>query len=247
MGISKVPRFFMPDNENPKQIKSRQRVADHGEVFTNPREVNAMLDLVRDESFRLDSRFLEPACGDGNFLIEILRRKLSLLQDLKSPTEWEFQSLIAVGSCYGIDILPDNAEACRTRLETYVLSQHPASERLNARSAGNTIQAKRSVVTQRSVVDETPYLLSLRYMLQKNIVCGDALTYRTAENKPITFCEWTPIAGSMQFSRRDFQFDFLVTQSHQYSLFDEQGEAQSFDEPVRSYPPVHYTQLYRYE
>jgi hypothetical protein len=275
----------MPSNENTKQIKSRQRVADHGEVFTNPREVNAMLDLVRDESFRLDSRFLEPACGDGNFLIEILRRKLSLLQDIKSQTEWEFQSLIAVGSCYGIDILPDNAEACRTRLEQYVLSQHPApetlgcsliaSERRDARSANNTIQAKRSVVecseiqladtisvVQRSVVldppaphehleemrqEESPYLLSLRYMLQKNIVCGDALTYRTAENKPITFCEWTPIAGSMQFSRRDFQFDFLVTQSHQYSLFDEQGEVQSFDEPVRTYPPLHYTQLYRYE
>ena len=241
----------MPAHENPKsQIKSRQRVADHGEVFTNPREVNAMLDLVRDESFRLDSRFLEPACGDGNFLIEILRRKLSLLQDLKSTTDWEFQSLIAVGSCYGIDILPDNAEACRTRLEEYVLSQHPASERLNARSADNTIQAKRSVVSQPtpcSVVEESPYLLSLRYMLRKNIVCGDALTYRTTENKPITFCEWTPIAGSMQFSRRDFQFDFLVTQSHQYSLFDEQGEAQSFDEPVRTYPPLHYTQLYRYD
>ena len=216
----------MPDNENTKQIKSRQRVADHGEVFTNPREVNAMLDLVRDESFRLDSRFLEPACGDGNFLIEILRRKLSLLQDLKSPTDWEFQSLISVGSCYGIDILPDNAEACRTRLEEYVLSQHPASERLPV---------------------DSPYLLSLRYMLQKNIVCGDALTYRTAQNKPIVFCEWTPIAGSMQFSRRDFQFDFLVTQSHQYSLFDEQGEAQSFDEPVHTYPPLHYTQLYRYD
>ena len=229
----------MPDNENTKQIKSRQRVADPGEVFTNPREVNAMLDLVHDESFRLDSRFLEPACGDGNFLIEILRRKLSLLKDVKSQTEWEFKSLIAVGSCYGIDILPDNAEACRTRLEEYVLSQHPASERLNARSAINTIQA------QRSVVEESPYLLSLRYMLQKNIVCGDALTYRTAEGKPITFCEWTPIAGNMQFSRRDFQFDFLVTQSHQYSLFDEQGEAQSFDEPVHTYPPLHYTQLYR--
>jgi hypothetical protein len=231
----------MSDNENTKQIKSRQRVADHGEVFTNPREVNAMLDLVRDESFRLDSRFLEPACGDGNFLIEILRRKLSLLKGVKSQTEWEFKSLIAVGSCYGIDILPDNAEACRTRLEEYVLSQHPASERLNARRAINTIQA------QRSVVEESPYLLSLRYMLQKNIVCGDALTYRTAEGKPITFCEWTPIAGDMQFSRRDFQFDFLVTQSHQYSLFDEQGEVQSFDEPVRSYPPLHYTQLYRYD
>ena len=232
----------MPKQEQQQsQIKSRQQVADHGEVFTNPREVNAMLDLVRDESFRLDSRFLEPACGDGNFLIEILRRKLSLLKDIKSPTEWEFKSLIAVGSCYGIDILPDNAEACRSRLEEYVLSQHPAAERLNARSAINTIQA------QRSVVEESPYLLSLRYMLQKNIVCGDALTYRTAEGKPITFCEWTPIAGDMQFSRRDFQFDFLVTKSHQYSLFDEQGEVQSFDEPVRSSPPLHYTQLYKYD
>ena len=211
-------------NENTKsQIKSRQRVAQHGEVFTNPREVNAMLDLVRDESFRLDSRFLEPACGDGNFLIEILRRKLSLLRDIKSPTEWEFQSLIAVGSCYGIELLEDNAEACRLRLFTEVREQ---------------MGKKRC--TQ-------GYEESLRYMLKKNIVCGDALTYRTANGKPITFCEWTPIAGSMQFSRRDFQFDFLVTKNHQYSLFDEQGEVQSFDEPVRTYPPLHYTQLYRYE
>ena len=214
----------MPSNENTKsQIKSRQRVAQHGEVFTNPREVNAMLDLVRDESFRLDSRFLEPACGDGNFLIEILRRKLSLLKDIKSPPEWEFQSLIAVGSCYGIELLEDNAEACRLRLFTEVRKQ-----------------VGKKYCTQ-------GYEESLRYMLRKNIVCGDALTYRTADGKPITFCEWTPIAGSMQFSRRDFQFDFLVNQTHQYSLFDEQGEAQSFDEPVKSYPPIHYTQLYRYE
>ena len=210
----------MSDNENTKQIKSRQRVADHGEVFTNPREVNAMLDLVRDESFRLDSRFLEPACGDGNFLIEILRRKLSLLKEIKSQTEWEFQSLIAVGSCYGIELLEDNAEACRKRLFVEVMSH----------------------IGNKECTDG--YTKSLRYMLQKNIVCGDALTYRTAENKPITFCEWTPIAGSMQFSRRDFQFDFLVTQSHQYALFDEQGEVQSFDEPVKVFPPVHYTQIY---
>ncbi len=210
----------MPSNENTKQIKSRQRVADHGEVFTNPREVNAMLDLVRDESFRLDSRFLEPACGDGNFLIEILRRKLSLLRDIKSPTEWEFQSLIAVGSCYGIELLEDNAEACRLRLFTEMKEQMVKKNRTQG------------------------YEESLRYMLRKNIVCGDALTYRTADGKPITFCEWTPIAGNMQFSRRDFQFDFLVNQTHQYSLFDEQGEAQSFDEPVKSYPPVHYTQLF---
>ena len=211
-------------NENTKsQIKSRQRVAQHGEVFTNPREVNAMLDLVRNETFRIDSRFLEPACGDGNFLIEILRRKLSLLSSVKSSTEWEFNSLIAVGSCYGIELLEDNAEACRERLYREVVGQMGRMGNLGG------------------------YGKSLRYMLRKNIVCGDALTYRTADNKPITFCEWTPIAGSMQFSRRDFQFDFLVNQTHQYSLFDEQGEAQNFDEPVRSYPPMHYTQLYKYD
>ena len=141
----------MPSNENTKsQIKSRQRVAQHGEVFTNPREVNAMLDLVRDESFRLDSRFLEPACGDGNFLIEILRRKLSLLRDIKSPTEWEFQSLIAVGSCYGIELLEDNAEACRERLFAEVMGR---MDKLDCTGG---------------------YEESLRYMLQKNIVCGDA-------------------------------------------------------------------------
>ncbi len=212
----------MSINENTKQIKSRQRVADHGEVFTNPREVNSMLDLVRDESYRIDSRFLEPACGDGNFLVEILRRKLSLLNNVKSPTDWEFRSLIAVGSCYGIELLEDNAEACRERLfqETRTSRPHFAS----------------------SETDD--YLKSLRYLLRKNIVCGDALTYQTAEGKPITFSEWTPIAGSMQFARRDFQFDFLVNQTHQYSLFDEQGEAQSFDEPIKSYPPVHYSQLF---
>ena len=155
----------MPSNENTKsQIKSRQRVAQHGEVFTNPREVNAMLDLVRDESFRLDSRFLEPACGDGNFLIEILRRKLSLLKDIKSPTEWEFQSLIAVGYCYGIELLEDNAEACRERLFGEVV------ERIGKMGCMGG------------------YEESLRYMLQKNIVCGDALTYLTADGKPITFC-----------------------------------------------------------
>lgn len=213
----------MPSNENTKQIKSRQRVAQHGEVFTNPREVNAMLDLVRDESYRLDSRFLEPACGDGNFLIEILRRKLSLLKNSRSRTEWEFESLIAVGSCYGIELLEDNAETCRERLYGEVVGR------------------------MGRMGDLGDYEKSLRYMLQKNIVCGDALTYRTADGRPITFCEWTPIAGKLQFGRRDFQFDFLVTQSHQYSLFDEQGKAQRFDEPVRTYPPLHYTQLYRYE
>ena len=101
-----------------KQVKSKQRVADHGEVFTAEREVNAMLDLVKQETERIDSRFLEPACGDGNFLAEILRRKLAVVKVnyRRNPADYEKYAVIAVTSIYGIDILQDNVEACRERL-----------------------------------------------------------------------------------------------------------------------------------
>ena len=99
------------------QIKSKDRVANHGEVFTNIREVNAMLDLVKDETHRIDSRFLEPACGTGNFLIEVLRRKLEVVESRykKSKIEFERYSILALSSIYGIDILEDNLKECKTR------------------------------------------------------------------------------------------------------------------------------------
>ena len=95
------------------QVKSKQRVADHGEVFTAEREVNAMLDLVKNETERIDSRFLEPACGDGNFLAEILRRKLAVVKRkyTKSPADYAKNAILAVSSMYGVDILRDNVEA----------------------------------------------------------------------------------------------------------------------------------------
>ena len=101
-----------------RQIKSRQRVAERGEVFTAEREVNAMLDLVKQETERIDSRFLEPACGNGNFLVEILRRKLEVVrrQYQGVVTQVQLQSVMAVSSIYGIDIMMDNVEECRQRL-----------------------------------------------------------------------------------------------------------------------------------
>ena len=100
------------------QTKSKKRVADHGEVFTSEREVNAMLDLVKQETERIESRFLEPACGTGNFLVEILNRKLKTVQDRykKSQLEYERNAIIAISSIYGVDILEDNAIECRERL-----------------------------------------------------------------------------------------------------------------------------------
>ena len=101
-----------------RQIKSRERVAERGEVFTAEREVNAMLDLVKQETERIDSRFLEPACGTGNFLVEILRRKLEVVrrQYQKQLGELELQTTIALSSVYGIDIMKDNVEECCQRL-----------------------------------------------------------------------------------------------------------------------------------
>ena len=101
-----------------EQIKSKERVTEHGEVFTNEREVNAMLDLVKDETERIESRFLGPACGDGNFLIEILRRKLAVVkrQYGRSRSDYEKYSILALSSIYGVDIMEDNAAECRKRL-----------------------------------------------------------------------------------------------------------------------------------
>ena len=96
-----------------RQVKSKQRVADHGEVFTAEREVEAMCDLVKQETERIDSRFLEPACGDGNFLSVILKRKLAIVKKKykRSAYDWERNSLLALGSLYGVDIMLDNVVA----------------------------------------------------------------------------------------------------------------------------------------
>ncbi len=101
-----------------KQVKSKKRVSDHGEVFTSEREVNAMLDLVKQETERIDSRFLEPACGSGNFLVEVLRRKLAVVEAKYKSSQLEFEryAVIAISSIYGVDILKDNVEECRERL-----------------------------------------------------------------------------------------------------------------------------------
>lgn len=161
----------MPE-EKDKQIKSKERVAKHGEVYTNEREVNAMLDLVKNETERIDSRFLEPACGNGNFLVKILERKLNIVTNKykKKQTDWEFYSLFALSSIYGIDILEDNCEECRLRLleiynNTYISFFH------------NKIKQECLVIA--------------KYLLEKNIICGDALNLKTSENKDIAFAEWS--------------------------------------------------------
>jgi len=185
-----------------KQIKSRKRVSDHGEVFTSEREVNAMLDLVKQETERVDSRFLEPACGDGNFVVEILRRKLEAAKKRATPPkkkkplplEFEKQSVIAVASIYGVDLLIDNVLACRQRLYDIWNAEYEA-------------------ICKKEVSEDCR--MAVRFILSRNIVCGNALTLKVVDEngndteEPIIFSEWAFIMGD-KIQRRDFRFDKLL-------------------------------------
>lgn len=206
------------------QVKSKQRVTDHGEVFTSEREVNAMLDLVKQETERIDSRFLEPACGNGNFLAEVLRRKLAIVERRygKSQLEWERYAVVAVSSVYGVDILEDNAEECRERL--FLLFDEQYSSLFKDRCK-----------------DECRN--SVKFLLKRNILWGNALDFTNPVTKePIVFSEWSAVNGSM-LKRRDYVFRFLVEKSHQFSLFNDEGQPAAIDEPVRDFPLIHFLKL----
>lgn len=207
-----------------KQVKSKKRVTDHGEVFTNQREVNAMLDLVKHETERIDSRFLEPACGNGNFLAEVLRRKLAVVNSRysKSQIEWERYAVIAVSSIYGVDILEDNAQECRERLF-------------------NIFNERYTAIFKNKCKDECRR--SVKFLLNRNILWGDALDFTNPETKqPIVFSEWSAVNGSM-LKRRDYMFKFLVEKTHQFSMFNDEGNAAAIDEPVKDFPLIHFLKL----
>ena len=104
----------MPKNTG--QIKTRKRVRDFGEVFTNEREVKAMCDLCEPDISQIDKKILEPGCGTGNFLVEILQRRLE-----KSGSD-HYKIIVALSNIYGVDIAPDNVVETRERLRQQVMN-----------------------------------------------------------------------------------------------------------------------------
>jgi len=211
--------------------KSKKRVADHGEVFTSEREVNAMLDLVKQETERIDSRFLEPACGDGNFLSEILRRKLRIVKEKYSKSQLEFErfSITAVSSMYGVDILEDNVHACRERL------------------FGIFDDIYKSLYKNKC---KEECRKSIRFVLNRNILWGDALSLKTVDKdpEPIVFSEWSFVQGSM-IKRRDFRFAELAEfNPNTPGLFDQADESVTGElvfspRPVKEYPLINFLEL----
>ena len=212
-----------------RQVKSKERVAKHGEVYTSPREVNAMLDLVKQETERIDSRFLEPACGTGNFLAEILNRKLTIvsIRYKKNQIEYEKYSIIAVSSIYGIDILEDNVIDCRNRLYNIFIEQYNS-------------------LFKELIKEECKNAVS--YLLSKNIIWGDALTLRNVEEKstPIIFSEWSAV-NSNKIKRRDFTMKNLVNTyaniDPEPNLFSDLGDNVAIPKAVKEFQPVHFLRL----
>jgi SAM-dependent methyltransferase len=210
-----------------KQVISKQRVTDHGEVLTGKREVNAMLDLVKQETERIDSRFLEPACGTGNFLTEILERKLRVVEARygKSQLDYERYAILAVSSIYGIDILEDNVQQCRQRLfgifDLNYLRLFKNKTNDNCRE-------------------------SVRYILERNVIHGDALSLKTGseDSLPIVFSEWSPVNGSM-LKRRDFTFHGLIEHASikELPLFSDLGEDVFIPTPKKEFPLTHFLEV----
>jgi hypothetical protein len=210
-------------------IKSKQRVADHGEVFTPAWMVEAMLDLVKDETERIDSRFLEPACGSGNFLVKILQRKLAAveLKYGKSDFERRHYALLGLMCIYGVELLADNIAECRANLLEIFAGY------LNLAEADDCYRAA-------------------SYVLLQNLIHGDALTMLTQDDsakltfreRAITFAEWGYL-GKGKFQRRDFRFDSLTlssTFSEEGSLFAHLGKHEIF-KPIKTYPPMTMSEL----
>ncbi len=211
-------------------IKSKHRVSTYGEVLTAKREVNAMLDLVKQETERIDSRFLEPACGTGNFLAEILDRKLAVVEKRYAASQYDYEryAFLAVSSIYGIDILDDNVKHCRDRLfgifETSYLKLYKNHTKDDLRDA-------------------------IRYVLDQNIIHGDALSLCTEgdDPQPIVFAEWS-MFDKVLVKRRDFAYHSIIqneslTELDLFSYISDQGEEVYIPEPVKEYPPMHFMEL----
>lgn len=202
-------------------IKSKQRVADHGEVFTPTWLVDAMLDLVKGETERIDSRFLESACGSGHFLVRILQRKLAAVETKFGKSEFERRhyAVLALMCCYGIELLEDNIAECRSNMRE-ILSDYLGPE------------------------ESDDLYRAASYVLSRNLVHGNALTMRTSDDRAITFAEWGYV-GKGRFQCRDFRLDALA----QSSAFSEEGtlfahlDRHEIFVPIKTYPPMTVNEL----
>jgi len=224
-------------NMNPlpthKQVKSKERVQKHGEVFTPQWVVNDMLDLLPAEVWAPEKKFLEPACGEGAFLVEIFKRKLQKIS-AATQNEWEWQAVIATSSIYGIELLADNTKKCQ----------------LNIIQIFNDFYNHRFPNTQDKEVTQT-----VRFIIGRNIIQGNALTYRKCSlscgNECTTctlilFSEWIPLENDL-IKRKDYTYKGIIDAHHQRqasigNLFEAEFTKEEYG-LQKEYNPVNYKEI----
>lgn len=216
-----------------KQVKSKKRVTDHGEVFTGGREVDEMLNLVKSETERIDSRFLEPTCGEGNFLIEIFKRKMKVVKSRYGSNidDYEKYSFLAMTSIYGVDLLEDNVQICQLRLLNFYCQEYSS---IYKKEPGEDL------------------LMALKTILDRNILCGDALTLKSQDESPIIFSEWA-FVNDTKIKRRDFRLDEMLDgHEEQMSIFmtdweyDDEVEA-LIPKPIKEFPLIDFKKVHNHE
>ena len=215
----------MKDKDKKQQVKDKSRVSNFGEVLTSKREVLDMLNLVNTETLRLDSRFLEPACGDGNFLTEVLNFKLNILEKNYSKNQYEFEkfSIQIFTSIYGIDILEDNIISARERLFNQYFDLY------NKKFKSNINQK---------------LLDCIKYILKLNLVHADVLSLKKVKNdKFIIFSEWSLVNDKIK--RRDFEFKNLIDYApfEKGTLFSDLGDEVIIPSPIKEYPLTHFLDI----
>lgn len=205
-------------NKKKSQIKTRERISAYGEVFTGEKEVSAMLDLVASEANKIDSTFLEPACGNGNFLIQILERKMQTVKRKYKKVQYDYEKnlFVAVASIYGIDIQEDNVRECIERLYKYIEKEY-----------------KRLFKT----TFDTEFLKSLHYVLETNIIFGNSLRYSNTYNDLILFAEWSMIESAVK--RKDFVMVDMIAFSYM------ENKDHHIIKSTREYPTIHFKEVYK--
>lgn len=221
------------------QIKSKKRVANHGEVFTSEREVNAMLELVKQETERIESRFLEPACGTGNFLVEILNRKFDVVKRRyeKNIEDYSKNMIVALSSIYGVELLEDNVKDCRDRIYDFFVNTYKTVQR---------IEPNKEIK------------LSARFVLERNILQGDALTLLADNGDPIVFSEWS-LVSKEYLKRRDFKLAEMLSfppieknkqdlpiDFYMDDLFSETAKDNLTIRVYQEFPLIQYWRVYEY-
>ena len=228
-----MDRDMRMDGTVNKQIKSKKRVAEHGEVFTNEREVKAMLDLVplwSNANQAINATFLEPACGDGNFLAEILKRKMNMISKSRKPNykkdqpAFEKAMLVATGSVYGIDIMHDNVKECVARLYKIITDSY---EKVFEDTCSEDVEH------------------CIRFILSRNIVCGNALDMKDYKGDPIRFSEWkNPSNGWI--NRKEYAFEDLMNNGDEALPLSDEQVPYYIPKETKDFGNIDYRKVFEY-